>query len=173
MRSVFTARKRSLGQGNIFINVCSGGRRRVSDPGGCLLPGGVCSGGMSAPGDVCSGWVSAPGGLIQGFQGCLFPGSVPGRDPPTRWILLQVVCILLECILVLHCVTFDLSTKTAPAELHTSKDNNCRSVIAPVSLICMSTHEASATRWLSKPPTHIWASCHLGNLLSGHCHGPL
>ena len=35
-------------------------------------------------------------------------------------------------------------------------------MIAPVSLICMSTHEASATRLLLKPPSHIWATCYPG-----------
>ena len=32
---------------------------------------------------------------------------------------------------------------------------------APVSLICMSIHEASPNRWLLKPPSHIRATCHL------------
>ena len=39
---------------------------------------------------------------------------------------------------------------------------NCQNVTAPISLICMSTHKASADRWLLKPQSHIWAACHLG-----------
>ena len=86
----FTARKRSLGQGNIFIGVCQefcsqgvsgpGG----SDLGGCLVPGGLL------PGGVCS-WGSAPRG-VPGPRGWWW------RHP---WrLLLRVVCILLECTLV-------------------------------------------------------------------------
>ena len=54
--------------------------------GGCLVPGGACSGG-SAPGGVPGlGW-SAPreacsgGCLVLGGGGCLLQG-VPGGDPP-------------------------------------------------------------------------------------------
>ena len=32
----------------------------------------------------------------------------------------------------------------------------------PISLICMSAHKESVGRWLSKPPSHIWVTCHLG-----------
>ena len=32
--------------------------------------------------------------------------------------------------------------------------------------MCMSTHKASAVRWLLKPPSHIWATCHPG--IAGH-----
>ena len=39
---------------------------------------------------------SALGGLLWGVSG---PGGMPGGDPP-RQLLLQAVCILLECILV-------------------------------------------------------------------------
>ena len=54
---IFTARKRSLGQGNMFTGVClSTGGCLV---GGCLLPGGACSGG-----------------------GVPAPRGVPGGDPP-------------------------------------------------------------------------------------------
>ena len=98
---LITARKRSLGQGNIFIDVCqefcSQGRsvpggvcsRGVSAPGGCLLPG---------VGDVYSqGWgVSDPGGW--GVGGVCSGGVVPGGHP--QRILLRAVRILLECILV-------------------------------------------------------------------------
>ena len=33
-------------------------------------------------------------------------------------------------------------------------------MIAPISIIRMSTHKASPMRWLLKPPSHIWATCH-------------
>ena len=70
-----TSRKRSFGQGNIFIGVCQefcshGG----VGGGGCLLPG-----------------VPGPGG-------CLLPEGAWWR-PPGR-LLLRVVRILLECILI-------------------------------------------------------------------------
>ena len=82
--SFITARKRSLGQGNIFIGVCQefcseGG---VSCPGGCLIPGGCL----------------VQGGLLQGMPGpggcllwgvCLLPGGAWWRPPPDgyccRW----------------------------------------------------------------------------------------
>ena len=38
----------------------------------------------------------------------------------------------------------------------------CQSVTAPDSLISMSAHKAPPDRWLLKPPSHIWATCHLG-----------
>ena len=40
-----TTRKRSLGQGNIFIGMC---QEFCSQGGGSLLPGGICSGGLQA-----------------------------------------------------------------------------------------------------------------------------
>ena len=48
---LITARKRSLGQGNIFALVChsvhgGGAWSRGSAPVGCLVPRGVCSGGV-------------------------------------------------------------------------------------------------------------------------------
>ena len=75
-----TARKRSFGQGNIFIGVCQGG------------VGGVCSGGVSAPRGE---GVSAPGGggSAPGWGGCLV-------ESPLQRLLLRAVRILLECILV-------------------------------------------------------------------------
>ena len=50
-----TARKRSLGQGNIFRSVCQEfcSQRRVSAPGGCLLLGGAWSGGVCSREAVC------------------------------------------------------------------------------------------------------------------------
>ena len=68
-----TARKRSLGQGNMFAFVC------LSTGGWCLVLGGVWSGGAWSQG--------------------VWSWGVPGGDPPER-LLLWAVCILLECILV-------------------------------------------------------------------------
>ena len=65
---IFTARKRSLGQGNIFIGVC----QEFCSQGVCLLLG-ECF----LPGRGCF----LPQGLpSQG--GVLPPGGVPGGDPP-------------------------------------------------------------------------------------------
>ena len=91
--SIFTARKRSLGQGNIFIGVCQEFCSR----------GVVCFRGVSAPGWPCllPGGMSAPRGCVSAPGGCLFRGGLPGGDPlPPRRILLRAVRILLECIFV-------------------------------------------------------------------------
>ena len=91
---IFTARKRSLGQGNIFTPVCHSLHRGVPAPrgvpglGGCLLPGSACSSGGLLPGGPAHGGACSRG--------------VPDGGPP-RQLLLQVVCILLECILVFDC----------------------------------------------------------------------
>ena len=78
--TIITARKRSLGQGNIFAPVC----HSVYGGGGCLVPGG------SAPG--------APGG--KGLL--LWGGGMPGGDPSRTATAAGVaVRILLECILVI------------------------------------------------------------------------
>ena len=45
-------------------------------------------------------------------------------------------------------------------QLGLESEYDCRSVIAPVSLICMNAHKVSTTRWLLKPPSHIWSTCH-------------
>ena len=58
--AIFTARKRSLGQGNIFTPVC----HSVHGGGGVPVPRGACS-----RGSACSRGVPALG--------------VPGGDPPT------------------------------------------------------------------------------------------
>ena len=90
-----TVRKRSLGQGNIFIGVCQefcsrdgvyslggvcSGGRGVSGPWGCLLLGGCLLCGVSAPGGCLLLGVSATGGcLLQGdvcYWGCLLLGGV-------------------------------------------------------------------------------------------------
>ena len=84
--SVITDRKRSLGQGNIFIGVCqefcSQGGGGVCSQRGCLLwgvsvSGGVCSG-VSALGGVCS-WGCLLGGVCSGgicSGGCLLGGCL-------------------------------------------------------------------------------------------------
>ena len=74
-----TARKRSLGQGNIFTPVCH------SVHGG-LLRGGAWSRGVPGPMGV------------PGPRGMPAPGGVPGGDPQTATA--AAVRILLECILV-------------------------------------------------------------------------
>ena len=93
---MFTARKRSLGQGNIFRSVCQE-----------FCPwGGAWSGGWAVP---------APRGVVPG-PGVPAPGGVPDPDPAPgglgglvwggclvetpRWLLLRAVRTLLECILV-------------------------------------------------------------------------
>ena len=58
-----------------------------------LLWGGVSAPGVSAPGGLLEGGVSAPGVSAQGV-------SVLRQAPRERWLLLQMVRILLECILV-------------------------------------------------------------------------
>ena len=78
----FTAHKRSLGQGNMFTGVC------LSTVGGAWSQGGGAwsQGEVHGPGGAWSQGVHGPGG-------CLVETPVPG------WLLLQAVCILLECIL--------------------------------------------------------------------------
>ena len=52
----------------------------VSDQGGCLLLGGVCSGGVSDLGGVCSGGVSDPGRCL--LWGVSAPGELCLRHAP-------------------------------------------------------------------------------------------
>ena len=99
--SIITARKRSLGQGNMFTGVCL-------STGGCLLAGGlVLQGvhalggglvlaGVPAPGRSGPRGVPAPGGLVPG--GVWSWGDAWWR-PPGR-LLLRAARILLECIFV-------------------------------------------------------------------------
>ena len=85
-----------FGQGNMFTGVCL-------STGGCLVPGG------SGPrGALSLGGTSSQGGLLWGVP-YLGRGLVPGVHAPgdawwqpPRWLLLWVVCILLECILVIN-----------------------------------------------------------------------
>ena len=71
--SVFTARKRSLEQGNIFTSVCQEFCSR----------GGAWSGGVWSGGCLVRGRVPSPGGLVWGVpgRGGVWSG-VPGGDPP-------------------------------------------------------------------------------------------
>ena len=71
---IITARKLSLGQGNIFTSVCHSVHRG-------WYPSMHCSGGCAIP-------------------ACLAAGGAWWRPPPGR-LLLRAVRILLECILVL------------------------------------------------------------------------
>ena len=93
---VITARKRSLGQGNVFTPVCHSVHReeRVSAPA-CTT--GHMTGGVGlCPGGLC------PGGSL--FDGALCPGGVSVRETPL-YSNARAVRILLECSLVLHMFT--------------------------------------------------------------------
>ena len=75
--SLITARKRSLGQGNmftVFTGVCL-------STAGCLVPGGCLLRGVPAPGGTCSGGCLLLGGCLLPEEGCLLQGGVPGGDP--------------------------------------------------------------------------------------------
>ena len=98
-----TARKRSLGQGNIFIGMC----QEFCSQGGCLLLGGASSwrgcvlwGCFLLEGGASSGGVLPSGGCLLLWGGASSRG-VPAGDLPPGWLLLRAVRILLECILVL------------------------------------------------------------------------
>ena len=77
----FNARKRSLGQGNMFTVVCL-------STGWVPGPGGAWSRGVPGP------WGGGPGSGSRGVGGAWW------RPPPVKQLLLWVVRILLECILV-------------------------------------------------------------------------
>ena len=92
---VFTARKRSLGQGSIFTK-----RVTPSVHRGGSAPGGGLHGGGPHVGDLHVGGLHVreslhPGGLHPGGGGQT-PQQILGDT-----VNEQVVCILLECILVL------------------------------------------------------------------------
>ena len=73
-----TARKRSLGQGNIFIGMCQEfcSQVGVSAPRGCLLQEGVCSRGcVCSGGGVCSRGSGSRGGPGPGGSGPRGPGG--------------------------------------------------------------------------------------------------
>ena len=117
--SLFTTRKRSLGQGNIFTPVCHSVHRGVPGPGGYLVWGvwsgaGAWSWGHLVPdgslvwGGAWSGGVpglggSGPGGYAQG-EG-LVPGGACSQGAwwrPPGWLPLRPIRILPECILVVY-----------------------------------------------------------------------
>ena len=110
-------------EGYVFTHVChSVHRGGVPAPGGGVScpgrsglgvsgPGGACSWGCLVLGRACSrgrvpapSGVPAPGGYLvpEGSSpgGCLL-WRVPGGEPPSPWLLLRAVRILLECILVM------------------------------------------------------------------------
>ena len=66
--------------------------------GECLLPGGLLPGG-SAPGGCLLPGVRSGGVCSQGWGACSQGGC--GDPPGSRWLLLRMVRILLECILVI------------------------------------------------------------------------
>ena len=112
--SIITARKRSLGQGNIFTPVCHSVHRGgipaciagsiptcLAAGGRCAIPAcigewGVLLLGVPGPGDARSGGVCSRGVCT---WGACFQGGAWWRPPPRR-LLLRAVRILLECILV-------------------------------------------------------------------------
>ena len=114
---IFTARKRSLGQGNIFTSVCQKfcPQRGGACSGGvwswgCLLLGG---GGFWSRGAYSRGFRSRRGCLLLGWGGLVLggvsrptsKGEIEGdqvQSPRPRRLLLRAVRILLECILVQH-----------------------------------------------------------------------
>ena len=83
---IFTARKRSLGQGNIFTSVCQKfcpQRGGACSGGGGLVLGGACSrgGGLLVQGGACSrGFRSRRGCLLLGWGGLVLGGS-PSPHP--------------------------------------------------------------------------------------------
>ena len=116
---MFTSRKRSLGQGNIFTSVCQefcsqgeGGAIPACTAGGipACLAAGLQGGAIPAciaggiPACLAAGFwgVPTPGGVCS--WGGLLPRGVSGGGPLGQ-LLLWAVRILLECILVsLACV---------------------------------------------------------------------
>ena len=80
---IITARKRSLGQGNIFTSVC----QEFCSQGGCLLPGDLVWRCVPPPGGVphlggclLLGGASSRGCLLWGGQGACSQGGVPAPE---------------------------------------------------------------------------------------------
>ena len=104
MKSIFTSRKRSLGQGNIFTPVCHSVHR-----GGHAWPGGMhawghwvyMAGGHAYLGSMCGqGGVHGRGGACAGWGACVAGGCawqmaggvcVPGGPYPPSPILEHMV----------------------------------------------------------------------------------
>ena len=112
---IITARKRILGQGNMFTGVClsTGGCLVLGgawSKGGVWSQGGACSRGVSggawSRGGAWSGGVWSQGGACSGRSGL---GGGAWWRPPGR-LLLRAVRILLECILVFQLCTHILPT---------------------------------------------------------------
>ena len=89
---LFTARKRSLGQGNIFTGVCLSTGRGVGFPAciACHMTGGSASRGVCLQGrGFASRGDMHPGGSASGvrsaFRGCLPPGA-GGLHPEVIYI---------------------------------------------------------------------------------------
>ena len=94
---IFTARKRSLEQGNIFTSVC---QEFCSQ--GCLLQGGLLPGGMC----LLQRWALLPGGSATG--GGLLPGGC--GDPPVTATAADSMhytgmhsCLINKCYVFANC----------------------------------------------------------------------
>ena len=113
-----TARKRSLGQGNIFTPICHSVRGRYLVPGGVPGPGGSTWAGTPTPGPGTPHWDQVPPPGDQVPPRTRYPPgpgnprdqvTPPGtRSPPELCMLgdtvnKRAVRILLECILVIVC----------------------------------------------------------------------
>ena len=121
LKTVITARKQSLGQGNMFTGVCLStggcmvpggawsrgcmvpggvhGPRGVHRPGGCMVPGGSWSRGVHGHWGCAWSWgMHGLGGAQSRWRWCIVPGWCLVDTP--RRLLLLAVRILLECILV-------------------------------------------------------------------------
>ena len=91
----------------------------------CLAAGGSAAGGPPPEGDACYGGACSSGGPLQG--GCLLSRGLPaapgvcGDPPESRRLMLQTVCILLECILVwnfnLHWYLWGISSHGSEQDL--------------------------------------------------------
>ena len=117
MCSIVTARKRSLGQGNIFTPVCQSVHRGACVVGGGAGGGGVCGcwGGVCGCWGVCMvarGACVVAGGcawLLGGMPGCRGGGVRRIRRDTVNE---RAVRILLECILVFLAFTLKLPIQT-------------------------------------------------------------
>ena len=92
-----------LGQGNVFRSVC----QEFCPQGGGLYPSMPCRSPGPHPGG--GGLRSLVGGVPGPHpgvfrptpRGCVSQHALKQTLPPSRWLPLQAVCILLECILVI------------------------------------------------------------------------